>query len=452
MMRDGGTPTTYSYDNADQLWTERSAGALITYVYDSDGNHLLKRVSGSGTVTLSWDYENRLSNVLMPSGIRNTFQYNADNRRVLKIDSSGTTKSVWDEENILLETDGNDATQVVYTSKPATYGLLISQRRGSSTNYMQYEGLGSTVALTDINGVITDSYLYSAYGSIKVSSGNTITPFKFLGRFGYYYDADPVQYYVRERYYKAVPGSFLSVDSLFLLSDVHRYAYTTNNPTNGIDPAGTLTWTVGNIKRYGCGRFEWPVTFKPGVREQNGFIIQRVRVDIRDFHCNNKVRFRSVACPVGVAEDEGPSTRHEYYEIWEVKGGKVYGTGKAANPTPNPIDTFGYGIKKDATSGGGPGSKSGGGLPGYFVEGMVYFDFGTTKLPGFDGTLVPTAGWALWNESSDPAAGGLLTSCTRPPNGLADTGLGRYAGVIWNCCCAGGGEAEPEQFSSGVLM
>ena len=65
----------------------------------------------------------------LPSGIVNTFTYNGDGQRVQKIDSTGTTKHVWDGQNILLETDGSNIIQVVYTLQPMLYGNLISQRR-----------------------------------------------------------------------------------------------------------------------------------------------------------------------------------------------------------------------------------------------------------------------------------------------------------------------------------
>ena len=55
------------------------------------------------------------------------FIYNGDGQRVRKIDSTGTTKHVWDGQNILLETDGSNIIQVVYTLQPMLYGNLISQ-------------------------------------------------------------------------------------------------------------------------------------------------------------------------------------------------------------------------------------------------------------------------------------------------------------------------------------
>ena len=68
----------------------------------------------------------------LPSSIVDTFTYNGDGHRVQKIDSTGTTKHVWDGQNILLETDGSNIIQVVYRLQPMFYGNLISQWRSGT--------------------------------------------------------------------------------------------------------------------------------------------------------------------------------------------------------------------------------------------------------------------------------------------------------------------------------
>ena len=96
----------------------------------------------------------------------NTFTYNGDGQRVQKQDSTGTTRHVWDGQNILLETDGSNIIQVVYTLEPAVYGNLISQRRSGTTSFYLFDGLGSTTQLANSTGSVTDSYLYDSFGDI----------------------------------------------------------------------------------------------------------------------------------------------------------------------------------------------------------------------------------------------------------------------------------------------
>ena len=47
------------------------------------------------------------------------------------------------------------------------YGLdLISQSRENDDSFYLVDGLGSTRGLTDVNGVVTDSYSYDAFGNL----------------------------------------------------------------------------------------------------------------------------------------------------------------------------------------------------------------------------------------------------------------------------------------------
>ena len=77
---------------------------------------------GGSRTTYSWDYENRLTEVLLSSGTRNTFQYDADGKRVGRQDSTGSVKLIWDADNLLLETDFSDVTQVLYCLEPSGWG------------------------------------------------------------------------------------------------------------------------------------------------------------------------------------------------------------------------------------------------------------------------------------------------------------------------------------------
>src|SRR5712691_10910914 len=114
------------------------------------------------------------------------------------------TNYIWDDENdsLLMETDENDNTTVVYTNEPDHYGHVISQRRGNDTSYYHFDANGSTQALTNAAGDVTDSYLYDAFGAMLSVSGATQNAFRYLGAFGYYFDSALLITYVRARSYK----------------------------------------------------------------------------------------------------------------------------------------------------------------------------------------------------------------------------------------------------------
>lgn len=140
--------TVSLYDAANELVTAKDNTGTTTYAYDANGNQRTKKVPAGGVTTNTWDYENRLTRVLLASGARNTFSYDAIGKRTRNDDSSGTSKFVWDVENILLETNSGDVTQVIYTLEPVIYGNLVSQHRGATTTFFHFDALGSTDRLT----------------------------------------------------------------------------------------------------------------------------------------------------------------------------------------------------------------------------------------------------------------------------------------------------------------
>ncbi len=173
--------------------------------------------------------------------ITNQYTFNGDGQRVGIVDSQGTKKPIWDGENILLETDGSDVTQVVYTLEPAGYGNLVSQRRGSTTSTYLFDALGSTRKLTDSAGAVTDSYDYRAYGETYQSSGSTVNVFRWVGELGYYFDVDRDAYYLRARPYRPALARFLSQDPIgFEGSEWNLYEYAINNPLMNSDPTGLI--------------------------------------------------------------------------------------------------------------------------------------------------------------------------------------------------------------------
>ena len=60
----------------------------------------------------------------------------------------------WDEieNNIVEEYDDAGATVAEYTTEPDLYGNVVSQRRNGDDGIYHFDGQGSTLALTDVNG------------------------------------------------------------------------------------------------------------------------------------------------------------------------------------------------------------------------------------------------------------------------------------------------------------
>jgi RHS repeat-associated protein len=190
----------------------------------------------------------------------NHYTFNGDGQRVQIVDSQGTKKPIWDFENTLLETDGSNSTQVIYTLEPAGYGNLISQRRSSTTSFYLFDALGSTRKLTNSAGNISDSYDFRAYGETFAFSGSTVNVFRWVGELGYYLDIDRLAYYLRARPYNPSIAKFLSEDPLgFFGSPWNLYEYVRSRPTWLVDPLGESGFcgddcpqAPGGIANYGC--------------------------------------------------------------------------------------------------------------------------------------------------------------------------------------------------------
>ena len=243
VLIEDATRTTSSYDAANELTKSKSntglTTSITTYTSDAAGNLLTSLAVSNQRTTNTWDFENRLTHVALPSAIVDTFTYNGDGQRVQKIDSTGTTKHVWDGQNILLETNASNIIQVVYTLQPMLYGNLISQRRSGASSFYLFDGLGSTTQLANSAGTVTDGYLYDSFGNILLTTGSTTSYFRYIGRLGYYDDLDTSLYYVRARFYGAGIGRFPSRDPIGFSGRVpNLYEYALNNPASFSDPSG----------------------------------------------------------------------------------------------------------------------------------------------------------------------------------------------------------------------
>ena len=183
-----------------------------------------------------------------------------DGIRVQKVvDGTNITNYLVDENRlyaqVLEERDGEGNLTVSYV-----YGDdLISQKRGDSFSYYHYDGIGSTRALTDIHGNITDTYTYDSFGMLTSRTGTTENDYLFTGE---QYDANVNFYYLRARYMNPALGRFLTMDSWGgIITDpitLHKYLYADCDPVNKIDPSGhfsilgvmtaiTITATIASI-------------------------------------------------------------------------------------------------------------------------------------------------------------------------------------------------------------
>ena len=231
----------YSYDGAGNI-TNAPDGSfqydtnnrLISFngnslSYDLDGNML-----SNGSCVFEYDSANRL---IKADG--HTYIYNAEDVRIRNLCSDADTTYTYNTNcklsQLLQKTTNGITTKYVYG-----HGLIGEEKECCFKTY-HYDYRGSTVAITDECGNITDTFKYDTYGKLISRTGNSFVIFGYNGRDGVVTDKNGL-IYMRARYYSPDMRRFINADILHgEISDstsLNRYSYVNGNPVSFVDPFG----------------------------------------------------------------------------------------------------------------------------------------------------------------------------------------------------------------------
>lgn len=231
---DGRTILTRIAGNIDSLGRPHVASGAAdnaTYTYDANGNLASKTVT-SGTTTYTWDARDRLGAISGP-GITASFKYDALGRRFEKTVNGKTTTYLYDGIDIIQEQEGG-AVKANYL-RTLNVDEVLARTDSSGIQYYHHDHLGSTVALTDENGITKTVYSYDPFGNTTQSGEATEQSFQYTGREN---DGTGLYYY-RARYYSPETERFISKDPIFFAGGgSNLYGYLNNSPTDEIDPSG----------------------------------------------------------------------------------------------------------------------------------------------------------------------------------------------------------------------
>jgi len=256
-------PTTQrsikTHNDADQLThesiqTDTTNWTDVAYNYNDNGGLETVLPDNEPSTSYTYDYDNRLESVgSMTSSTE--YLYDASGARIVRIHNAVTNYFVVDYvdglKRPLAEADslGNITRYYVWNGSQLLCHIDTvagGGDPGGSVYYYHADELGSTLALTDEAGNVTDEFAYMPYGyaTHTAYAGSSETQFQWLGGYGVYYDSDTDLHLTLHRAYSSKLKRFVQPDPLGIDGFVHLYAYGDLNPTYFVDPTGEYAWVI----------------------------------------------------------------------------------------------------------------------------------------------------------------------------------------------------------------
>ena len=218
---------SFQYDTNNRLISFN--GNAVSY--DLDGNML-----SNGALTCTYDSANRLT-----SAGGHTYTYNAEDVRIRNLCADANTTYTYDSNaklsKLLCKITNGITTKYVYGR-----GLIGEEKCGEFKTY-HFDCRGSTIAITNSSGNITDTFAYDTYGKLISRTGDSFVIFGYNGRDGVVTDKNGL-IYMRARYYSPEMRRFINADvvagSIDNAVTLNRFAYANGNPVSLVDPFGLI--------------------------------------------------------------------------------------------------------------------------------------------------------------------------------------------------------------------
>jgi RHS repeat-associated protein len=213
-----------SYDAANEQIS--FAGANLTY--DANGN-----LTSDGLNSYHWDARNRLIGI--SGGSSAAFAYDPLGRRSSKTINGVSMQFLYDAHDIAAEIGGGGLGAIYLRN--LKMDEMFAFLRWDGSYFSVYDGLSSTLVLTDQLGSPVVQYAYEPFGKTQNSDPAFTNAIQFAGR----ENDNTGLYYYRARYYSPVRQRFISQDPVGIAGGGNFYRYARNNPMRYTDPRGLFT-------------------------------------------------------------------------------------------------------------------------------------------------------------------------------------------------------------------
>jgi RHS repeat-associated protein len=250
----------YSVSYGDNAHKDAPTGYLTnSYSYDAAGSQITRTVGGA-TQSRNFDAENRLAQI-SAGGVVSAYIYDANGQRLIKSVSTGDTTQRTLYIGSLYEEDLSSK-EPPYINYYQLGGKLVGMRRANqAASNGQYrlvsEQLGSTTLVVDTStpSQVVQRQYHKPYGEVawQYQASGSLTSINFTGQ---RLDSDSGLLYYGARFYDPVLSHFLSADTI--IPDevnpqaLNRYSYVLNNPLKNVDPTGHCKEDASDIDQLDC--------------------------------------------------------------------------------------------------------------------------------------------------------------------------------------------------------
>lgn len=224
-----------TFDDDNRLATFNGNGVAM----DADGNLTGGPLTNYAFAAYTYNQRNRQTGTFFNDSYTYGYDPNGARTTLTHVNSGTVTRFVVNPNaplsQVLMRIKGGVTNYYIY-------GLGLQYEiteTATTTNTLTYhfDYRGSTVALSDANGNVTDRMEYSPYGTTTYRSGTNDTPFLYHGRYGVQTDPNSLLY-MRARFYSPYLCRFLNADPIGFQGGLNHYAYADGNPISLIDPFG----------------------------------------------------------------------------------------------------------------------------------------------------------------------------------------------------------------------
>ncbi|WP_203734384.1 RHS repeat domain-containing protein [Paractinoplanes durhamensis] len=213
------------------------------FTYDSIGNLVTRTPATGNAQTLSWDDEGNLASVASAAGTTK-YVYDADGNQLIRRDPGRTTLFAGDTE-VVADTSVTPAVVLggvrSYTHGGGVVAVRSTLPGSAGTDYLFTDPHGTSALAMDVATQVVSRKQYKPYGEVRGSPNTTAWPDMTHGYLGKSTDAVTGYTDLGARKYDPALGRFISADPLLDGADVNQlggYTYAGDNPITSADPDG----------------------------------------------------------------------------------------------------------------------------------------------------------------------------------------------------------------------